>query len=266
VLQRRTFHVPAGNTVSSEAGGIIRGVTPTIEYVAAYATAATAGGTFLLALATFRLAGKTRELAKSGEATATAAKQELNLLGDQAESTRRQSEAAEAALNASVRPLLLDVPRHTYRPVVEGYRRQLEQVDVSAIIAVADRDEVSLTVPIRNAGAGIALVVAVAITVARDGAIGEPVVPGEPPSAVVAREEAAVFFEETGGSDQRVALEHLLTCGEDLVIEVAYTDIAGRQEAATLLYVTQTGQAAQKLRVRRVVPAQPRRWTLVSVA
>jgi hypothetical protein len=74
--------------------------TPAIEYIAAWATFGTALGTIGLAIATFALALKTRALAKSGQQTADAAEKELVLLRDQADATKRQSQAAEAALTS----------------------------------------------------------------------------------------------------------------------------------------------------------------------
>jgi hypothetical protein len=97
-------------------------------------------GTLGLAIATLVLALKTRALADSGQVTsdaarltAAAAQQELEFLRDQTDAAKRQSRAAEAALNASVLPVLLDIPQHTmfqlpkemtarppYRPVGRG--------------------------------------------------------------------------------------------------------------------------------------------------
>lgn len=242
--------------------------TPTIEYVAAWATFGTALGTIGLGIATFALARRTRALAASGQETADAAKEELTLLGNQAESARRQSSAAEAALNASLRPLVIDVPRHSMRTIWvrdQGERRP-EAVD-SSVISATVRETTrtgSLTVPVRNVGSGAALGVAVAVSNYREKTAGGRIAEGEAPSVIPAGEADWLVFEDMEGAAAVAGvtpLVDLLRSEEDLVVEVAYSDAAGRQESATQLYLTRSGQIDRVYRVTTAVIGQPRRLT-----
>ena len=250
--------------------------TTTIEYVADWATVGAALGTIGLAVATFVLALKTRALAKSGQETADAAKltaaaaeRELELLRDQAEALRDQSKAADAALNASVRPLLIDVPYHTTRTIQVQEKpgeKHPAEVEVSVIwgeVALTARTG-RLTVPVRNVGAGVALGLSAAVTVPREDVVGEPIARGNAPSVIPAGETEWVWFEDTAGPASAAAntsLVYLLESGADLVLEVAYSDGAGSQEAATSIYLTKSGRTDRSYRVDKVVPGHARRLT-----
>ncbi len=253
--------------------------TPTIEYIAAWATLGTAIGTIGLATATFVLAGKTQRLAQSGQETADAAKEELVLLRTQTDAAQRQSRAAEEALNASVVPVLLDIPRHTMfqlpKNILERlrYRSPLgppgpSEIDLSIISANDSATFPSLVVPVRNVGAGVALGLAAAVTIE---AIGTPIVRGEPPSAIAVGGHGHVWF---GGSEERLGeagivldpnerarLRTLLLSGQDLIVEIAYSDVSGRQEAAAALYLTRSGTTDRAYRVTRVEPRIDRQFT-----
>lgn len=236
----------------------------TIDYVSAYATLG-------LALATFALAWKTRALARSSQATAKTAEKELEQVRQQTEAANRQSNAAEAALNASVRPLLADVPRHTMQRIQVQERpgeKRAADVDLSVIsseIAPTTRTG-RLTVPVRNVGAGVALgVTAAAGLVIEQGAVGATVARGRAPSVIAAGESGTVWFEDTVGVASAAAetpLVYLLRAGADLVVEVAYRDVSGRQLAATSLYLTKSGTTDRSHRVTRVDPGHEPRLTV----
>jgi hypothetical protein len=126
-------------------------------------------------------------------------------------------------------------------------------------------------VPVRNVGAGVALGLAAAVTVAR-AAIGEPVVRGEPPSAIAVGDHGHVWFggpderlreqaTVAGDPEQREHLRHPLALGEDLVLEIAYADVSGREEVATSLYLTKSGLIDRAYRVTKVEPRHQRRFT-----
>ena len=243
----------------------------TIDYVAAWATFGTAVGTIGLAVATFVLALKTRALATSGQETADAAKQELLLLRSQTDAAQRQSVAAEAALNASARPLLIDIPRHTMKTIQVQERPGVEhpeEIDLSVITSRIDQSPRAgqMMVPVRNVGAGVALGLAAAAGLVIElEAAGATVAHGEAPSVIAAGESAAVWFEDTAGVASAAAeppLAYLLRAGADLVVEVAYCDVSGRQEAATSLYLTKSGTTDRTYRVTGVEPGHSPRLTL----
>jgi hypothetical protein len=240
-------------------------------------------GTLGLAIATLVLALKTRALAKSGQVTAdaaqltaAAAQQELELLRDQTDAAKRQSEAAEAALNASVLPVLLDIPQHTMFQLPTEITARLPyrqlggpvptEVDLSVISATDSDDFPSLVVPVRNVGAGVALGIDAAVYMEADEGV---VVYGEAPSAIAVGGHDHVWF---GGPEERLgerapvvvdqdALRRVLRSGQDLVVEIAYSDVSGRQEAAASLHLTRSGRTDRAYRVTRVEPRHERRFT-----
>jgi hypothetical protein len=212
------------------------------------------------------LAWKTRALAQSAQKTAEVAERELELIRGQTEAATRQSVTAEAALNASVRPLLVDVPLHTMRTIYGQERpggKHPAGVDVSVISASIDEGTrtARLTVPVRNIGAGPAIGLGVAVTREDDDAT---IARGKAPSVVAAGDSDWYWFEDTAGTASAAAvtpLVHLLQSNEDLVVEVAYADIANRQEAATSLYLTRSGRTDRSYRVTKVAPGHEPRLT-----
>jgi hypothetical protein len=146
------------------------------------------------------------------------------------------------------------------------------EIDLSVITANDSADAASLVVPMRNVGAGVALGIAAAVTVAREGAIGEPIVRGEPDSAIAVGDHGHLWFggpderlgeraTVIGDPEQRAHLRHLLALGEDLAVEIAYSDASGRQQVATTFYLTKGGRMDRAYRVTRVVPRHERRFT-----
>ena len=124
------------------------------------------------------------------------------LLRSQADATHRQSVAAEAALNASARPLLIDIPRHTMKTIQvqekAGIKRP-EEVDLSVIRSeTSERAHTGrMTVPVRNVGAGAGLGLAAAAgLVIEQGAVGATVARGKAPSVIAAGQSGVIWFED----------------------------------------------------------------------
>jgi hypothetical protein len=172
---------------------------------------------------------------------------QVNQLANQTEEARRQTEAAEAALNASIRPLIADVPRGTLREAANYALYVGEQsrdrpdtrvVDVSVIHAgVSQSGQTFLYVPVRNVGAGSARMIAVGVADADAGEV-KVAVPGRLPSVLAPTEVGVALFSDADSASDRVVLAVLLGTADALVVEVAYTDVSGKQEAATQLFLT----------------------------
>ena len=82
---------------------------------------------------------------------------------------------------------------------------------------------------------------------------------------IAAGESEAVWFEDIAGVASDAAeppVVYLLRTGADLVVEVAYRDVADRQEAASSLYLSKSGTTDRTYRVTRVDPGHPPRLTL----
>jgi hypothetical protein len=243
---------------------------PTIEYVAAGATAATAVGTLALALSTRSLATKTTAVADASERTATAAVKEIRLLREQTEavrvqadaavqqtrSMRRQSEVAEAALLASVQPLLLDVPEGTLKdgvmPDPLGGGTSTFRFDRSRIQSSISR-EPHLTIAVRNVGQGVARVTQAVLGVPRQPR-GRPelLLRGEAPTALAPGEVADLKFTNSSASETDVA--SLMMDNLSLVVQVEYTDIAGRQPSSLVIHLSRTpvNQGGNEYNVARI--------------
>lgn len=214
----------------------------TLEQLVAWATVGTAAGTLILAAATYIMARRTGALAKSSS-------DELGLLNEQTEAARRQSIAAEAALRASVRPYLLDVPRGTMKTiargdvfpyVLAGFRRhpppsETRVVDLSIVDQyLPPHDEGSpeldywLRVPVRNVGAGVAILGDTHLVLHGHGRVltGTTSANALPPGEV-----AGLVFEVEPGAWEWDAAERSALARSPVTATVMYTDSAGEQAA-----------------------------------
>ncbi len=100
---------------------------------------------------------------------------------EQATATKRQVALSSAALEASVRPVLVPVTSGTdpAREEVPYLRGDRPNVEVSRVHYEATADTVRCSLPVRNVGAGIAFVTRVALLTrtAYEGRITMPVIP-----------------------------------------------------------------------------------------
>ncbi|HEY3946558.1 MAG TPA: hypothetical protein VGL78_15125 [Solirubrobacteraceae bacterium] len=178
----------------------------------------TAIATLGLAAATYKLARDTRDVARSGQQAANAAMQELALLDKQTEATKRQSEVAEQAFRASVKPVLAPT----------GYAGGNITPDGELLV-----------IEVENIGTGIARVVSarVAFSYARrvdakaadfERSGGEW--PGQPVAPIPAGKNARVLFVFETQPEGTA----FLAGNGDLFVWITYTDYAGQQEASTL--------------------------------
>jgi hypothetical protein len=140
-------------------------------------------------------------------------------------------------------------------------------VDVSVISAAIHETTRTgrLTIPVRSVGADLARGLAAAVTIDREDAIGESVARGNAPSVIAAGESAWLWFEDTAGAASaapQTPLVRLPLSEEDLVVEVAYSEVAGRQDTASSLRVTRSGRTDRSYRITKVVPGHPRRFTV----
>lgn len=189
-----------------------------------------------------------------------------------ANAAERSAKAAEDALDASVRPLVTDVPRHTMGKVsLSGYRMLQPaswasgglaiapgatgplEIDVSRIVSSYDvrkdlgsDSEVYLTVPVRNIGPGVALVVAARLARSRDDLRQtEPYANAEMPSTIAPSQVVHMTFQHH--EPTKGWLIALLQGGDqNMVVEVAYTDVSGRLRTATRLWLAPAPENAHR--------------------
>jgi hypothetical protein len=94
---------------------------------------------------------------------------------------------------------------------------------------------------------------AAAVAFSGDG-LPRPVAHGTAPSVIAPGEHDWTAFEDTAGPASAAAqtpLVQLLESGEDLVVEIAYTDLAERQSTASSPYLTKSERVDRAYRVMR---------------
>jgi hypothetical protein len=204
-------------------------------------------GTLFLAGATFRLARSTRDLAEEttdevqhSKRQVDAALEQVRVAQEQAttaeaalESARRQTEIAQLTLNAQIKPVLVDVPPIPTIPDQVGFPgKSPVQKSQGAVIVNASNHEVLISVPFRNAGAGLAIVQAVGIRSRTD--IGTP---GHliRPTHLAPGEHGRVGFRAQPGSAAFRPLLDVIDDEQDFSVEMGYTDLAGQQYERSIL-------------------------------
>ena len=165
-------------------------------------------------------------------------------------------------------PLIVDVPRYTLGP--GPYERTTDPAtkkvitkrverDVSLIRWVCDESSCWMRIPVQNVGSGAARIEGAVLAGADvDTSVG-PVRSLSP--VVVPRDEVRDLMFQP---ENPQALERLLGLPGDLVVEISYTDVSGRQPMATVMYlrrVRRVGAISQSFLVREVLPAVDHRLT-----
>ena len=166
-------------------------------------------GTLGLAIVTWRLVART----KSDVRAAT-----------------RSAEASEAALAAAQRPLLVEVPRGQFVKTGEFNGQDVDLADIEA--DVWDERELLIEVPLRNAGAGIALVGAPHLAIDT----GPLTWKGVCLHTVVPSGELTRLDFKGSWPDHATTQEATAAIGADgatFTVSVPYTDVEGRQGTTT---------------------------------
>lgn len=204
-------------------------------------------GTILLAAATFSLAVYNRKIVVASQAQLKTARQDLIL-------AREQNETAREALEAQTAPVLASVPWGLDREVV-GYEvntgepakhRDASQVTVSLGTA-KNEPWVTISVPFRNVGNGVALITSVQIMIGGQLFDGVPKTPVLPPGEL---SRAGIDIGRAG-----VAFDHgasLAVDGQDFAIVIGYSDAAGNARGAISLDIHRTGPTGDHWYVRRL--------------
>jgi hypothetical protein len=203
-------------------------------------------GTMLLAVATFILARSTRGLAHNTAEEVQESKRQVDASLKQVEAAQRQAAAAQEALdaayeqtrlaqltlNAQIRPVLIDVPglvgvRDT---IMYPGREKPIAGDAGFVHVDATDAEVLVSVPLRNAGAGVAMIRGLKLTLRT--AIGPPSVRITPPN-LPPNERGRVSFRATPGDAAFAPLSETIRAHRDFSVQVGYADLAGQQYTIT---------------------------------
>jgi hypothetical protein len=186
-------------------------------------------GTLLLAAGTFYMAAGTKRLARLTE-------NEVRAVEDQARAAGAHLQIAQEALEASIRPTLVDVPpTGPTSPERIQYEGWGTDVDRAAAHIEQTSDYLYCSVPLRNVGAGLALVEGVTLRWAAND------VPWRGNSSLLAvpvGDQTRVLFSVPARRPEfSRAVEAVQEAGS-FTIEASYTDASGRpQPPVRLLFV-----------------------------
>jgi hypothetical protein len=146
----------------------------TIEGLVSLGTILLAAATAILAWRTSSMAGKTAQLAELTEKELGAILEQVQVSREQAEIARQEVAVSRSAFEGTVRPVLVGVPRDLYmteagrrskfftggdeRVEVPGTSAERRFADPATVFAEAAGEQTFVSVPFRNAGAGIAFI------------------------------------------------------------------------------------------------------------
>lgn len=242
------------------------------EALVAIGTLTLAVSTVLLAIATRSLAKKTaQEVEHSGRQAEAmnaqvsesrrqveASQEQVRISQGALEAAQEQTRLAQLTLSAQIRPVLIDVPLDLGEPsdsVFYAGSRDPMSVPRGGVHVFANENGVRISVPLRNAGAGLAMIRGISLEVA------EPIPPPATtiqPANVPPGECGRVSF--VAGHDHprfdaiRAVLEPAY--GTFSVV-VSYTDLAGQHLALSRFDVSYRSEAHMNWQVRQVHLSEP---------
>jgi hypothetical protein len=196
-------------------------------------------GTILLALATFRLAQRTATEVEHTARLAAASLEQVAATQDQArashealDAAREQSAIAQLTLNAQIRPVLIDVLAPMSAPTEEAHYAGTEPRPTrhGVVVAEARSDEALVSLPLRNAGAGLAMIQGVELRLGLE-IFSVPVTIR--PANIPRGEHGRVGFRATPRNAAFAPLGETIHRRQSFSIEVRYTDLSGRQPSLT---------------------------------
>jgi hypothetical protein len=143
----------------------------------------------------------------------------------------RSAAAATRSADAQTRPLLSDVPREHYldqerEMILPG--GEISRTAISGDIR-ADHEQGWISLPIRNTGKGLALIRAVRFTIPGIGSPRDAGPGAARRSQVQPGEEVRVTVWLSAVDEDRPKLAEAIATMEPIVVEIEYTDLAGRQ-------------------------------------
>jgi hypothetical protein len=199
-------------------------------------------GTLALALATAGLAWSTRRLAartteevelsgrlvEESQRQAHATQRQAQVAHDALAAAREQTRISQLTLDAQVRPVLIDVPLDLATEEQMVYPGRDEPVigHRGAVQVSASDTEVLISLPWRNAGAGLAMIRGLAVRVGTE--LGPPpvmILPANLPP----KEYGRASFRAAPGDAAFAPLREVIQQQQSLSVEVGYSDLAGQQ-------------------------------------
>jgi hypothetical protein len=227
-------------------------------------------GTLGLAIVTAGLAWSTRGLASETADEVKHSKRQVDAALEQVEVSQRQAKTAHDALdaareqtrisqltlNAQIRPVLIDMPLDLgveERLVYPGRDEPIAGPG-GGVHVFAGPEEAVVSIPFRNAGAGLAMVRGVGMLLTVE-APAPPVM--IQPANVPAGERGRVSFRATPSEVSFALLSQVIQDRGSFSIEVGYSDLAGQQYTITRFDVYFRSHAHTNWEVRQVHLQEP---------
>jgi hypothetical protein len=191
--------------------------------ITAVSTGALALATFAFVVAAFLQRRDMKDAAEASSRAAEASERAAEAGARQTDLIAGQMDAAQEALRAASRPLLADVPRDE-----EDLGTQIH-----ASVAWEQDEEVFASVPVRNVGAGPAVLVDCRLAASKEAMDSEQWAAGQTPQNIIPPgERVRVHFEARPGSAAySTLLEQVLRC-IPVIMEIRYRDLAEDHRAA----------------------------------
>jgi hypothetical protein len=226
------------------------------EALVAVGTLLLAIATVLLAASTRRMAGETKEEVSHAARQVQATQEQARIANEALRVANDQMRIAQQTLGAQIRPVLIDVPPDLSieEPVFYGGVEDRLAGHHGSVHAGATANGVTISLPFRNAGAGLAIIRAVGLRV------GAPI-PSPPvtimPANVPVGEKGRINFALPLDHPVTRAVQDALRAHGSFSIDVAYTDLAGEQQTISRFDIYYNRQAAWNWQVRQVHHLEP---------
>jgi hypothetical protein len=191
--------------------------------ITAVTTGALALATFAFVVAAFLQRSAMKDAAEASSRAAAASERAAEAGARQTDLIADRLDSAQEALRAATRPLLADVPRDE-----DDLGTQIH-----ASVGWEHDEEVYASVPLRNVGAGPAVLVDCRLAASKQAMDAQQWAPGHAPQNVIAPgERVRVHFEARPGSPgYSTLLEQIVRCVQ-VVMEIRYRDLAEDHRAA----------------------------------
>jgi hypothetical protein len=206
-------------------------------------------GTLALAVATAALTLATRSLARKTSEEVQHAGALVKESQEQVKATQNQARISQLTLNAQIRPVLIDLPLDlaVEEPIFFPDRDEPVMSHRGAVHVGAGGGGVMISLPLRNAGVGLAMIRGVALRMRGN-------VPTPPvmirPANVPPHQRGRVSFWARADDPAFPSLREAVDAEQDFSVEVAYSDLAGQELTISRfdVYLRKRGQRHWEVR------------------
>jgi hypothetical protein len=194
-----------------------------------------------------RLARETKEEVSHAARHVEATQAQARIANEALQVANEQTGIAQRTLGAQIRPVLIDMPfERSVQDEIPGYR--------GSVHAGATSNGPVISLPVRNAGAGLAIIRGAGLRV------GEPI-PSPPvtitPANLPVGENCRINFAIPLDHPAAEPVQRVLRASGGFSIEIAYTDLAGQQLVVSRFDVYYHPQANWNWQVRQVHHLEP---------